>query len=76
MTAIKVRENKLRRAAARQGYRLSKCRRYDRAAADFGLFALIDHTGKAVNSALAGGFVHSWTLDQVEKYLTNGKEKR
>ena len=76
-TATKTRENRLRRVAARQGYRLSKRKRHDPNAIDYGLFALIDiKTGGAVNAPLADHFVHSWTLDQVEKWLTNGKGKR
>lgn len=68
-TAIKVRENKLRRLAERRGYRLTKRRRRDPTAIDAGLFALIDiQTNKAVNPPLAG-FIHSWTLGEVEAYL-------
>jgi hypothetical protein len=74
--ATKVRENRLRRVADRQGYRLSKSPRRDPNALDYGLFALIDHlTGGAANPALAGHFVHSWDLDTVEAYLTNGRRK-
>ena len=76
--ATKVRENRLRRVADRRGgYRLSKSHRRDPNAIDYGLYALLDHsTRKAVNPPLARHFTHSWTLDQVETYLTNGKGKR
>ena len=74
--ATKVRENRLRRIADRRGYRLSKSPRRDPNALDYGLFALLEHrTGGAVNAPLADHFVHSWDLDTVEAYLTNGKRK-
>jgi hypothetical protein len=73
-TAVKSRENKLRRKARRLGYRLEKSRRFDPDAVDYGLFALIDPHGKAVNPPLPGKFKHSWTIDQVEGFL-KGKHK-
>lgn len=67
----KVRENKLRRMADRQGLRLSKSRTRDPNGMDFGLYALLDtETGGAVNPALANRWVHSWSLDEVEAHLT------
>jgi len=58
--ATKTRENRLRRLAARRGYRLVKSPRRDPDAIDYGLFALIDiQTGEAVNAPLAGSFTHS-----------------
>ena len=76
MTTTKVRENHLRRIAARRGYRLSKCPRRDPEALDYGLYALLDQqSGEPVNAPLAGQFVHSWALDQVKQYFTNGKRK-
>ena len=67
---VKVRENRLRRKAARYGLQLIKSPRRDPDALDYGLFALIDpRTGGAMNPALIDQFVHSWTLDKVEKYL-------
>ena len=66
------RRNRLRRMAARQGLRLSASRRRDPNAIDYGLYALIDpQTNGMVNPALAGRFVHSWTLEDVEDYLTS-----
>ena len=41
----KVRENRLRRQADRQGLRLVKSRRRDENAIDFQLYALIEHGG-------------------------------
>jgi hypothetical protein len=67
----KVAENKLRRAADRQGLRLEKSRSRDPRAIDYGLFALIDiRKGEAINPPIAGRWTCSWTLDDVEKYLT------
>lgn len=66
----KVRENRLRRMADRQGLRLLKSRSRDERAIDYGLYALIDiDTNSAVNPALAQRWVCSWTLDEVEEYL-------
>jgi hypothetical protein len=66
----KVKENRLRRAADRQGYRLVKSRSRDENAIDYGLYALIDvQTGGAVNPAIAQRWVCSWTLEDVEQWL-------
>ncbi len=71
MENTKVRENRLRRMAHRQGYQLAKSRSRDPRAVDFGLYALIDpETGGAVNQALANRWTHSWTIEEVERYLT------
>ncbi|VTZ27242.1 conserved hypothetical protein [Methylocella tundrae] len=75
MEQDKVRENRLRRAADRQGYRLVKSRSRDPRAVDFGRYALVDaQTGGAVNPALADRWTCSWTLDEVEAHL-GGIEK-
>jgi hypothetical protein len=67
---LKIRENKLRRMADRQGLRLIKSRSRDPRAKDFGLYALIDpETGGAVNPALAQRWPCSWTVEDVEDYL-------
>lgn len=72
----KVRENKFRRAAERQGLLLVKSRRRDPRACDYGMYVLVDDTagnrvgrygGQAAISALAGGF--GMTLDEIEKAL-------
>ncbi|MBP2370698.1 hypothetical protein [Pseudonocardia parietis] len=72
----KVRENRLRRAAERQGRLLVKSRRRDERALDFGLFVLVDdtagnrtgqHGGQAAVSAFADG--EGMTLDEVEQAL-------
>ena len=68
----KVRENRVRRAADRQGLRLSKSRSRDPNAMDFGMYALIDQqTGGATHPALAQRWVHTLDLDEVEHYLTS-----
>ena len=68
----KTRENRLRRVADRHGLRLVKSARRDQKAVDYGLYALIDfETGGAINPALADRWPCSWSLDEVEKYLTD-----
>jgi hypothetical protein len=64
------RENWLRRAVARQGYRLVKSRSRDPHAVDFGLYAVIEPTtGGTVNPSIAGRWICSWGLDDVEEWL-------
>ena len=70
----KTRETRLRGMARRQGLELSKSRRRDPNALDYGLYALIMDNGGAVNPAIIGHFVHSWDLDQVEYYLKDPEE--
>lgn len=66
----KVRENRLRRAADRQGLRLSKSRSRDPQAIDYGLYALVDvQTNGLVHPALADRWTHALTLDEVEEWL-------
>jgi hypothetical protein len=69
----KVRENRLRRVAARRGLRLTKSFRRDPHALDYGLFALVDiRTDEPIHPC--GLFSHSWTLDLVEDYLAKPGE--
>jgi hypothetical protein len=49
-TAEKVRENRLRRMASRQGLQLVKSRRRDRRALDYGTYWLVDASGVEVAS--------------------------
>lgn len=71
----KVRENRLRRKADRMGYQLIKSRSRDPDAMDYGLYALINvDTNGAVNPAIAQRWVCSWTLDDVEEFLTSEPE--
>ena len=57
----KVRENKLRRMAHRQGYRLVKTRRLDPLSIDYGTYRLIPAKGKPLGP---------FTIDEVEGRLT------
>ncbi len=70
----KVRENRLRRVAARQGCVLMKSRRRDRRALDYGTYVLADARTNALvasDPASGGGL----SLDQVETYLSQGAER-
>lgn len=66
----KVRENRLRRMAARQGLRLSKSPRRDHRALDYGKYALLDaRTGKSVTTG--DGTPYTLSLDAAERRLTS-----
>jgi hypothetical protein len=67
--ADKVRENRMRRAAGRQGLKLVKSRRRDPRAADYDRWLLADlRTGKPVTGANRFGWP-SMTLEDVEAWL-------
>jgi hypothetical protein len=66
VTEEKVRENRLRRAAARQGLRLTKSRRRDPLALDFGRYWLTDDNNRGV-----AGDMNGCTLDEIEEVLRN-----
>lgn len=65
--AEKVRENRLRRMADRQGLTLRKSRRRDPRAPDYGVYWLMDRA-----NVLAPGDGPGLTLDEVERRLTEG----
>lgn len=65
MTDAKVRENRLRRMAERQGYQLMKSRRRDPRAADFGRFYILDPT---TNGLVIGGQFGAH-IDDVDAFL-------
>jgi hypothetical protein len=65
-SSTKIRENRLRRAAARQGLELSRTRRRDPRALDFGSYSLV-RAGMQHHYAL--------TLDEVEARLTGARER-
>ena len=65
--SAKVRENRLRRAAARQGLGLVKSRRRDERAIDFGSYMLFDLHRKV--TVLGGASPWTETLDDIEAYL-------
>ena len=60
----KIRENRLRRAATRQGLIIRKNRRRDPRALDYGQWLIVDPTGNVI---IPGG--DKLTLDAVESYL-------
>jgi hypothetical protein len=64
----KVLENRLRRAAARQGLRLEKSRRRDTRAYDYGTYQLVDpHSNTLVAYGLQSGY--GMNLDEVAEQL-------
>jgi hypothetical protein len=65
MTDDKIRENRLRRMASRQGLTLTRSRRRDRRALDYGLYWLINAAGEQVTEP--GGV----SIDQIENYLAS-----
>ncbi len=74
-TAEKVRENRLRRAAKRQGYALQKSRARDPRAMDYGCYMLTD---SYTNNMVVAGELNSpraMTLEQVEAWLTSGERR-
>lgn len=70
----KVRENRLRRAAKRQGLMLVKSRRRDRRASDYGTYGLIDPNRNAWVAWRGGGF--GMDLDQVEAWLARPRRPK
>ncbi|RZU16412.1 hypothetical protein EV645_3977 [Kribbella rubisoli] len=63
--ADKVRENRVRRAAERQGLQLEKSRRRDPRAIDYGRYWLRQDDEIVYGDSRTGA-----TLDEVEQYLT------
>lgn len=66
-TATRVRENRLRRAAGRQGLRLVKSRLRDPRALDHGRFKIVDAGTHAVVAGVVP--VYGLSLDDVETFL-------
>jgi hypothetical protein len=67
----KVRENRLRRMAERQGLRLEKSRRRDPNAWDYGTWQLTDaRTNAIVAQNFAIGQGYGLSLDDIEERLT------
>lgn len=64
----KVRENRLRAAAKRQGYELHKSRRRDPRATDYEMYAIADPRTNTWEAG-AGPAGYCMTLDDVEKWL-------
>lgn len=69
--AEKIRENRLRRMAQRQGYTLSKSKRRDPRAYDYGVYWIVDESSGGV---VAGDSTVGMTLDDVEAWLTGERE--
>jgi hypothetical protein len=66
--AEKIRENRIRRVAARQRLRLERSRQRDPRAVDYGRYQLIDIDSNIV--VLGGGeHTYSVTLDEIGEYL-------
>ena len=74
MDVDKVRENRLRRMAERQGYMLKKSRRRDPRAMDFGIYWITD---PFLNAIIASGsyYDHGMDLDEVEEWLLRGGKR-
>lgn len=71
----KVRENRVRRSAERQGYSLHRTRRRDTRALDFGRYSLASSHAATASTASPQGA----TLSEVEAFLNgedNDKSKR
>jgi hypothetical protein len=66
----KVRENRLRRVASRQGMTLQRSRRRDERACDHGLYRLVDTVTNVVVAG-SGAFNFTMTLDDVEAWLNS-----
>lgn len=62
-----MRENRLRRAAKRQGLKIVKSRRRDPRALDYGRFMIVDQDNRVVAGELSAG--QGLTIDQVEEFL-------
>jgi len=64
----KIRENRLRRAAQRQGLMLAKSRRRDPRATDYGTYMLLDaQTNTVVALGMQSGY--GLSLDEIETAL-------
>ncbi|WP_422634821.1 hypothetical protein [Sphingobium sp.] len=68
---MKVRENKLRRMAERQGWLLEKSRRRDPKAKDFGKYRLLVNHRDLDSHQETTPFTKS--LDEVEQFLLEGE---
>jgi hypothetical protein len=74
--AEKVRENRLRAAAARQGLTLSRSRRRDTMALTYGTYMLLSETTREVVAGdVESGQGYGLSLDEVEKFLTTPRDK-
>jgi hypothetical protein len=67
--ADKIRENRLRRMAERQGLQLQKSRRRDPRATEFGTYQLVDRYNDTL-AAGGGRNGYGMTLDEIERALS------
>ena len=72
----KVRENRLRRMAQRQGLRVVKSRRRDPRAIGFGCYYIVDIEMNCVGAGTEDYGRPNYSLDDVEEYLTGAPVKR
>lgn len=73
-TSEKVREDRIRRMLARQGYQLTRSRRRDPRASGFGRYAIMDwNRGIFVAGASGDPVQYGMTLDDAEKWALEGE---
>jgi hypothetical protein len=75
MSDEKVRENRLRRMAERQGLRLVKSRRRDPHALDYHRYALISENEYKIAGGWKEGGRFGFTIDEVEALLSKGRQR-
>jgi hypothetical protein len=68
----KVQENRVRRAAARQGMRLEKSRLRDQRATLWNTYQLTNVADSSLELGLPGGY--GFSLDEVESFLARGRQ--
>ncbi len=66
---VKSLEIRMRRTLDRRGYRLTKSRRRDDRAPDYGLYAIIDTQSNGTVHASAPWGIHTLTLDDVVEWV-------
>lgn len=71
----KVRENRIRRMAQRQGLRVVKSRRRDTNAIDFGYYFIVDIEHNCVVAGCGNIGRAIFTLDDVEQWLEYPKKR-
>jgi hypothetical protein len=76
MNPDKVRENRIRRMAQRQGLCVVKSRRRDPQAIDFGYYYIVDISTNCVVAGTERTQRAEYTLNDVEEYLTGTPAKR
>jgi hypothetical protein len=71
--SLKVRENRARRAAARQGFAIVKSRRRDPNAIDFGGYMIVD---PSTNSVVLNCAPVGLSIQDVEEFLSTKRRPR